>query len=413
MFKFRFLVIFMAVMPVMLFSQVLDFSKKSGYHLGEGEYGSITLELKNHETFDYQSEVKKPFVMKKLAGGKIELIYDTRTLSAEEMQTGKTFKSSFMFVKKNIGKKEYLNVSAVLMPELRILVNDSIPRDFINLNFTPDKKSFTIAIEASKDIGRIQSDIPDGVVSFGDTGALSFVKGRNEITITLTKEQNFNEEISIFRNASEGRINELFFLVNSSGFKLAAAVKDTEPEQDVTDTTDTMNLYADIDAGSEISGDESQDITAQGSGGFGTIPIIIISVLLVVIIVLLIALSKNKKGAMYEKYETFFDDVATLVKVNIKGVNIDKSIEEIMMILLDKFDYSSAPQPAEPKQETKKALKKPSNLKSPAVVQKDDDADLDFGGRKIEIKPSEKKTDTAQNGEKKMSRGFDFLDEDN
>jgi hypothetical protein len=413
MFKFRFLVIFMAVMPVMLFSQVLDFSKKSGYHLGEGEYGSITLELKNHETFDYQSEVKKPFVMKKLAGGKIELIYDTRTLSAEEMQTGKTFKSSFMFVKKNIGKKEYLNVSAVLMPELRILVNDSIPRDFINLNFTPDKKSFTIAIEASKDIGRIQSDIPDGVVSFGDTGALSFVKGRNEITITLTKEQNFNEEISIFRNASEGRINELFFLVNSSGFKLAAAVKDTEPEQDVTDTTDTMNLYADIDAGSENSGDESEEITAQGSGGFGTLPIIIISVLLVVIIVLLIALSKNKKGAMYEKYETFFDDVATLVKVNIKGVNIDKSIEEIMMILLDKFDYSSAPQPAEPKQETKKALKKPSNLKSPAVVQKDDDADLDFGGRKIEIKPSEKKTDTAQNGEKKMSRGFDFLDEDN
>jgi hypothetical protein len=413
MFKFRFLVIFMAVMPVMLFSQVLDFSKKSGYHLGEGEYGSITLELKNHETFDYQSEVKKPFVMKKLAGGKIELIYDTRTLSAEEMQTGKTFKSSFMFVKKNIGKKEYLNVSAVLMPELRILVNDSIPRDFINLNFTPDKKSFTIAIEASKDIGRIQSDIPDGVVSFGDTGALSFVKGRNEITITLTKEQNFNEEISIFRNASEGRINELFFLVNSSGFKLAAAVKDTEPEQDVTDTTDTMNLYADIDAGSENSGDESEEITAQGSGGFGTLPIIIISVLLVVIIVLLIALSKNKKGAMYEKYETFFDDVATLIKVNIKGVNIDKSIEEIMMILLDKFDYSSAPQPAEPKQETKKALKKPSNLKSPAVVQKDDDADLDFGGRKIEIKPSEKKTDTAQNGEKKMSRGFDFLDEDN
>jgi hypothetical protein len=413
MFKFRFLVIFMAVMPVMLFSQVLDFSKKSGYHLGEGEYGSITLELKNHETFDYQSEVKKPFVMKKLAGGKIELIYDTRTLSAEEMQTGKTFKSSFMFVKKNIGKKEYLNVSAVLMPELRILVNDSIPRDFINLNFTPDKKSFTIAIEASKDIGRIQSDIPDGVVSFGDTGALSFVKGRNEITITLTKEQNFNEEVSIFRNASEGRINELFFLVNSSGFKLAAAVKDTEPEQDVTDTMDTMNLYADIDAGSENSGDESEEITAQGSGGFGTLPIIIISVLLVVIIVLLIALSKNKKGAMYEKYETFFDDVATLVKVNIKGVNIDKSIEEIMMILLDKFDYSSAPQPAEPKQETKKALKKPSNLKSPAVVQKDDDADLDFGGRKIEIKPSEKKTDTAQNGEKKMSRGFDFLDEDN
>jgi hypothetical protein len=420
MFKFRYsaVAVFLAF-TALSFSQILDFSKKSNYFLGEGEFGSIRLDLKNHETFDYQSEIKKPFVLKKVNNaGRIELIYDTRTLSADEMENGKTYKATFIFVKKNIGKKEYVNVSAVLKPELRILVNDSIPKDFVNLNFTPAKKTFTLKIESLKDFEKINADIPDGVVSFGGSGNISFAKGLNELTVTLAKEANFNEEVSLYRQASEGKLNELYILVNSSGFKDTAVVSSSDGtnEEAMADSIDTMNLYADIDASTEETSDVYEE--EQGKGGFGIMSIVIISVLCLIILLLLFALLKNKKSGLYEKYETFFDDVATLVKVNIKGTNIDKSIEEIMMILLDKFEYTGQAQNEEPKQDMKKSLKKPANLKSPAVVKKEDDiaADLDFGDKSIEIKPVEKKIEPAeqkpqQSGDKKISRGFDFLDD--
>ncbi len=77
------------------------------------------------------------------------------------------------------------------------------------------------------------------------------------------------------------------------------------------------------------------------------------------------------------------------------------------MILLDKFDYGS---PAETVKHTeaKKVLKKPSGLKTQPVNSEEksevsESIDLDFGS------DEEKPVKTA---EKKISRGFDFLDED-
>jgi hypothetical protein len=390
-------------------AEELDFSKKSSYYFREGEYGVISLNLKNSETYDYKSEIRKPFVLKKGKNGNIEIIYDVRTMGADELEDGKTYSVSFPFVKANIGKKENLRATAVYRPELRIVENDTLKTDYIRLDFNPDQTERTITIEALRDTRNITLDDPDGLVKFGEGETLSLAKGLNEVVIKLKNNENKRGESVIQRKVGEGAISRLYLLVNATGFSSALEpVTDEEVETELdqeyeADPQEEQDLYGGIETGTESENTES-------SGGFGILSIIIILLMALVIVALLILLLKNKKGDLYEKYETFFDDVATLVKVNYKGTNIDKSIEEIMMILLEKFEFS--PEDKSKPAESKRTLKKPAGIKKPPVVkevepeaEKDIDLDLNFDDDKTEEKKNDGDT------EKKVTRGFDFLDE--
>lgn len=400
-----FVFLILSLFSLTVAAEELDFSKKSSYYFREGEYGVISLNLKNADTYDYKSEIRKPFVLKKGSNGNIELIYDTRTMSADELEPGKTYSVSFPFIKANIGKRENLRASAVYNPELRIVENDTLKTDYIRLDFNPKETEKTIIIEALRDTRNITLDDPDGLVMFGDGESLSLAKGPNEVVIKLRNSENKRGESVIQRKVSEGAISRLYLLVNATGFSSALEpVTNEELEEELTqeyeaDPQEEQDLYGGIETGTE---------QPEGSGGFGIMSFVIIILMGIVILVLLVLLLKNRKSDLYEKYETFFDDVATLVKVNYKGTNIDKSIEEIMMILLDKFEFTTdeKPKPAE----SKRTLKKPAGIKTPPVVkepedEKDIDLDLNFDDGKTEEKNTNGDTD------KKVTRGFDFLDE--
>lgn len=404
-----FVFLILSALSLAFAAEELDFSKKSSYYFREGEYGVIRLNLKNSNTYDYKSEIRKPFVLKKGSGGNIEIIFDVRTMSSDELEVGKTYTVSFPFVKANIGKRENLRASAVYTPELRIVEDDTLKTDYIRMDFNPKETEKTIIIEALRDTKNITLDDPDGLVMFGEGETLSLSKGLNEVVIKLRNNENKRGESVIQRKVGEGAISRLYLLVNATGFTSALEpVTDEELEEELAqeyeaDPQEEQDLYGDIETGTEIENTEQ-------SGGFGMMSLIIIFLMAVVIVILLILLLKNRKSDLYEKYETFFDDVATLVKVNYKGTNIDKSIEEIMMILLDKFEFS--PEDKSKPAESKRTLKKPAGIKTPPVVkepepeaEKEIDIDLDFDEEKTE----EKKTNTDT--EKKVTRGFDFLDE--
>jgi hypothetical protein len=408
-------------------AETLDFSKKRNIYLGEGEFRSASFQIKNFETFDYQSEIRKPFVMKKVnSSGLVEFIFDSRTLSGDQFSDGKTYSATFSFTKKNIGKKENVTVSAVYKPELRIVVQDSLMADYAKLNFSPGKTSQTIKIMALRDVSGFKTDDPNSVLTLNGGKPVSFTKGLNDLVIELAKEENFEAEVLLFRTAGEGRINELYLVATSSGFKTTTveAVVSNVTESELEDAADSLSadsaaaaLYSDIQENTE------SENTAAPSSGFSMISIILISVMGLIILFLLFLIVTNKKSDMYNKYQTFFEDVASLVKINPKGSNIDKSIEEIMMILLEKFEYTPG-QAEAPAAENKKVLKKPANLKSPGISPKkapagapSDEIDLDFGSSQADKKISRSDIPLdpkpTSSGDKKISRGFDFLEDDN
>jgi len=404
-------------------AEKLDFTKKKNFYIGEGEYGAISLELVKYETFDFQSDMKKPFILKKVnSSGLLELIFDSTTLSGS-LEEGKTYSASFGFTKKDIGKVEKITVSAVYRPELRIIVKDSLLANNARISFTPDNKTATIQVKAAKNVSNLKISDPDGFVTLGKGGTLSFSKGMNELVVNLAKDENFEAEILIYKTAGEGNIDELYLLVSSKGFKTAVADASVSnvTEADTMETADSLS--ADSSA-AVLSGDITETDEADApAGGFGLTAIIIISVLGLIILFLLFAVMSNKKGAMYDKYQTFFEDVATLVKIDPKGSNIDKTIEEIMMVLLDKFELSTS-QTEKPAAENKKVLKKPANLKSPGISPKkeagetgSDDIQLDFGSDsqsgKKDREPDAPLDPKPTSGNKKISRGFDFLEDDN
>jgi len=417
-----------ALMLLFVFSansaEKLDFTKKKNFYLGEGEYGAISLELVKYETFDFQSDMKKPFILKKVNNtGLLELIFDSTTLSGS-LEEGKTYSASFGFTKKDIGKVEKITVSAVYRPELRIIVQDSLLANNARISFTPDNKTATIQIKASKNVSNLKINDPEGYITLGKGGTLSFSKGMNELVVNLAKEENFEAEILLYKPAGEGNIDELYLLVSSKGFKTdnaEAAVSNVT----YADTLETEEPLSADSAAAAVSGDitESEE-TDKPSGGFGLTAIIIISVMGLIILLLLFAMLTNRKGAMFEKYQTFFEDVATLVKIDPRGSNIDKTTEEIMMVLLEKFEFSTA-QPDKPAAENKKVLKKPANLKSPGISAKKesggtagDEIQLDFGsspqGDKKNSEPDAPlDPKPVSSGDKKISRGFDFLEDDN
>ncbi len=397
----------------------LDFSQKRNYFLGEGEFGSVTLQLKSAETFSFEPGISRPFVLKKLNNtGLIEIIFDSRTMDPAELTEGKSYTTQFVFTKVNIGKKELLNVSAIYRPELRLVVNDSLFSDFTRLNFTPDNRTFVIKLNALKNIKNLTIEDPKGLLRFGSDNRLSVSKGINEIEVTLNKEENFSEEIMVYRKLSEGKINQLYFIATAKDFKTVkvdAEIEDVSEEEIrqmmVEDSLEKAGLY------SAMQETEDQNIgTASSGGGFSTLSLAVIGALSLLVIVLLIMMALKKKDPLFETYQTFFDDVATLVNVKTKGTNLTKSIEEIMMILLERFEYGSTPE-AKKQTETKRVLKKPAGIKTPETQKPDEvslNIDLDLGAGK-EHSPQKTETPAAPKpgtGEKKISRGFDFLEED-
>ncbi len=372
--------------------QELDFSKRSHYNFREGEYGVIRLHLLNAETYDYSSEIRKPFVLRKTddAGG-IELIFDIRTMDISELEEGKTYRASFPFIKINIGKRENLTVSAVYKPEMMFLSEDSVRTDFVRLDFTPDKMTAKVTVEALRAIRNVNLDDPNGLIAVGEGDTFSIDQGINEIEVSLRHMENRRGEAYFNRRVQDGNISELTIFVNASGF-----TSFVETEEELTDEEPEDEMYGDPQAEQDIYGGiahyDSEDDT--GGGGFGILSIAVIIVLVIVIIILALLLIKSGKGSLSEKYETFFDDVATLVKVELKGQNIDKSIEEIMMILLEKFEFPQDHDETPP--ESKRVLKKPDGLKKPGISKT----------------PEDKSGEDKENGgEKKISRGFDFLDD--
>ncbi len=394
----------------------LDFSKKRNYFLGEGEFGSVSFQLKSAETYNFESGISKPFVLKKLNNnGLIQVIFDARTMEASDLTDGKTFTTSFVFTKKNIGKKELLNVSAIYRPELRFVTSDSLFMDFVKLDFTPDNRTFTLKINSLKKISDLVIDDPKNLIKFGEDDKLSLEKGINEITVTLNAEDNFSEEVQIYRKLNEGKINQLYFLVSAKNFKSVSTETETGDvtEEEVRqmmleDSLEQAGLYSDM-----------QDTSANGGSGdsypmFSLMSLIVIAFMALIVLILIILIVLRKKDPLFDTYQTFFDDVATLTKIPVKGVNLDKSIEEIMMILLEKFEYG---QEEKKQTETKRVLKKPAGIKTPPGLEKKTEEksvsiDLNFNDVQNDQQAPEPEKPATSSGEKKISRGFDFLDED-
>jgi hypothetical protein len=401
-------------------AELLDFTKKKNFYLGEGEYGAISLKVNKYETLTYSSERKNGFTLKKLNDGLIEIIFDISTISGD-LAEGKTYSASFNFTKKDIGKTDRLTVSAVYKPELRVVLNDSLRANNARINFTPDAMTDTITVEALKNVNGLKIDDPNSVLIINNGNPVSFKKGLNKLVVKAAKEENFSEEVLIYKSATGGNIDELYVLVSATKFNTVSPKSGiSEVSEEDTTASDTVKVVP--VAETEASSDPAETGSVQQVGS-GMIYIIIISVMGIIILFLLFILLFNKKGDLFTKYETFFNDIATLVKIDPKGGNIDKTIEEIMITLLEKFEFG---QEKKEKNETgaKRALKKPANLKSAAVTSDnaekpeiEDTVELDFSssGDKKATSKSDALLDPkpTSTGEKKISRGFDFLEEDN
>ena len=409
--KMSFVLISILMLTQLLFSiQKLEFSKKRNFYFGNGEYGKLRLEVKNANTYNYQSEIKKPFVLKKNSNGIIELIYDIRLVDDENKEIDQVYKTSFTFVKKNIGKKERIYLSATYKPEIQIVENDTLYSTYTEIELSPDRPSQVVILNSVKRYySKFNAEYDKSLIGILSDTDLKFSKGMNSIEISLARSENFEKEIFLYRPVGKSKINQLFITVKSSGFEDASVEEDIS-EEVVDDTTDVSLVEDSYDtdeyAIGEADGLDSED--EESSGGMGFLSMIIIGIMTVVILALVAMLFLGKKGGLYEKYEDFFNDIASIVNVQAKGNNIDKVIEEIMMILLDKFETPYGKEEVEEAPIKKSEPQKIKTLKAKAPVPDktpepmDEDLDLDFGNSDEE--PKEKTLDKKQI----LSSGFDF-----
>ncbi|MDA3837817.1 MAG: hypothetical protein PF574_02430 [Candidatus Delongbacteria bacterium] len=416
----------------MLFSiQKLEFSKKRNFGFGDGEYGKVKLELKNHDTYNYQSEIKKPFVMKKGNNGIIELIYDIRLIDDENKEIDKVYKTSFTFVKKNIGKRERIYISAKYMPEIQIVENDTLFSTYTQIELSPDKHSGMVYLNSVKNYyNKFTADYDKNLIGILSDTDLKFGKGINTLEISLARSENFEKEIVMYRPVGNSKINQLFITVKSSGFEEAVVeeVVEDDLELDSSDVSLTEDGSYDADEFAISEADGLVDDGSNNSSGMGFISIIIIVIMAVIILILIALLFIGKKGGLYEKYETFYLDIASIINVEAKGNNLDKVIEEIMMILLDKFETpygkehkeqdieeEAVAKPEPKKVKTLKTKKTPIVEKAPMLEKipepMGDDLDLDFGSTDTTTKKSPVKTKEKTLDKKSLiSSGFDFDD---
>ncbi|MCK4979708.1 MAG: hypothetical protein KAS62_04890, partial [Candidatus Delongbacteria bacterium] len=262
---------------------------------------------------------------------------------------------------------------------------------------------------------KFKADYDKNLIGILSDTDLKFSKGINTLEISLARSENFEQEIMLYRPVGKSKINQLYITVKSSGFETAIA--DEEPVED-DPMLDSMGVAEDEGYDTDeylVSEADGLDVDeGESSSGTSFMSTIIMGIMAVVILILIVLLFVGRKGGLYEKYETFFDDVASIVNVEAKGNNFDKVIEEIMMILLDKFEtqYGKEQEP-----EKKPAPKKADTLNTiktstpepitPEPV--DEDLDLDFG--KSDDKPTE---DEEKPKAKKLEldNGFDFSDDD-
>ena len=421
--KLSFILISILMLTQMLYSiQKLEFSKKRNFGFGDGEYGKVKLELKNYNTYNYQSEIKKPFVMKKGSNGIVELIYDIRLVDDEDKEIDKVYKTSFTFVKKNIGKKERIYLSAKYMPEIQIVENDTLFSTYTEIELSPDKPSAMVYLNSVKKYySKFNADYDKSLIGIISDTDLKFGKGINTIEISLARSENFEKEIVLYRPVGRSKINQLFITVTSSGFEEAAVeeIVEENSELDSSDVALTEDGSYDADEFAISEADGLVDDGSETSSGMGLMSIIIIIVMAIIILILAALLLMGKKGGLYEKYETFYLDVASIINVEAVGNNIDKVIEEIMMILLDKFETpygkehveeeESTPKPkSEPKKiKTLKTKKAPAPIVTPEAM--GEDLDLDFSSDDEPVKEKLKEEKTL-NKKSLISSGFDFDD---
>ncbi|NOR45495.1 MAG: hypothetical protein GQ534_07905 [Candidatus Delongbacteria bacterium] len=427
--KLSFILISILMLTQMLFSiQKLEFSKKRNFGFGDGEYGKVRLELKNHDTYNYQSEIKKPFVMKKGSNGIVELIYDIRLVDDEDKEIDKVYKTSFTFVKKNIGKKQRIYLSAKYMPEIQIVENDTLFSTYTEVELSPDKPSAMVYLNSVKKYySKFKADYDKSLVGIISDTDLKFSKGINTIEISLARSENFEQEIVLYRPVGKSKINQLFITVVSSGFEEAAVeeIIEENTELDSTDMALTDDGSYDSDEFAISEADGLVDDGSEASSGMGLISIIIIIVMGIIILALVGLLLISKKGGLYEKYETFYLDVASIINIEAVGNNIDNVIEEIMMILLDKFETPygkehkeedveekpiAKPEPEPKKMKTLKTKKAPMLEKTPEPM--GDNLDLDFGSTEDTTEETPKEDSKEKTLDKKslISSGFDFDD---
>ena len=425
--KLSFVLISILMLTQMLYSiQKLEFSKKRNFGFGDGEYGKLRLEVKNSNTYNYQSEIKKPFVMKKGSNGIIELIYDIRLVDDEDKEIDKVYKTSFTFVKKNIGKKERIYLSAKYMPEIQIVENDTLFSTYTEVELSPDKPSAMVYLNSVKKYySKFKADYDKSLVGIISDTDLKFGKGINTIEISLARSENFEQEIVLYRPVGKSKINQLFITVTSSGFEEAAVeeVVEEDTELDSSDVALTEDGSYDSDEFAISEADGLVDDGSEASSGMGLMSIILIIVMAIIILILAALLLMGKKGGLYEKYETFYLDVASIINVEPKGNNIDKVIEEIMMILLDKFETpygkesveeeEPAPKPkSEPKKmKTLKTKRTPApEVTTPEPEAMGEDLDLNFGSSDDEPVEEKLKEEKTLNKKSLISSGFDFDD---
>jgi len=111
----RTILLLIAFLNLPLYAEVLDFGKKSSFDLGKGENLTLSLEFPKGNLYNFSSSVNKPFTLKKISPTKIEISFDVSLLNAKPV-ANQVYGSNFVFSKKNIGRKNYLNVKAEYIP---------------------------------------------------------------------------------------------------------------------------------------------------------------------------------------------------------------------------------------------------------------------------------------------------------
>jgi len=111
----RTILFLIAFLNLPLYAEVLDFGKKSSFDLGKGENLTLSLEFPKGNLYDFSSSVNKPFTLKKISPTKIEISFDVSLLNSKPA-ANQVYGSNFVFTKKNIGRKNYLNVKAEFVP---------------------------------------------------------------------------------------------------------------------------------------------------------------------------------------------------------------------------------------------------------------------------------------------------------
>lgn len=280
-FKGKTILLLLVIFSFSLYAEVLDFGKKSSFDLGKGESLTLSLDFPKGNLFDFSTSVNKPFTLKKISATKIEISFDITLLNAKPVDT-QAYSATFVFTKKNIGRKNYLNVKATYTPPVAAVK-------------TPT---------ATQPAAKVQPASP----------AKSTV---DQVAQAQVQSAQTSQEMQNVANKAQEAAGKLETVNNAvTGVNTVAAV----PE--------TIRVAAPAVPQTE---------------SFPWLYIGIIAVLLIVVVLLLVKQMVPAHQPAAAKYEEFYKDIATILDVNIKGRSVDTCSEEIVHILMDKVQSSENP----------------------------------------------------------------------